>query len=84
MSPRGRRVTASQIGQYAFCAYAWWLSVVEKHQPIDMGAIEAGTDLHERHGWRVSLARGFSRLALTALGIALLFLLIWVITVVLR
>jgi hypothetical protein len=83
MSPRGRRVTASQIGQYAFCAYAWWLSVIEKHQPADMGAIDAGTGLHERHGWQVSLARGFSRLALIALGCAFLLLLIWAATAVL-
>ena len=77
MAPRGRRVTASQIGQYAYCAHAWWLSAVEGHEPTDLGAISAGTTAHERHGWHVSLSRGLGRLALILLGLALLALLIW-------
>ena len=76
MSPRGRRITASQVGQYAYCAHAWWLSAVERRAPTDLKAISAGTTAHERHGWRVSLGRGLNRLALILLGLALLALLI--------
>ena len=78
MSPKGKRISASQVGQYAYCAHAWWLGVVEGHQPSDLDVIEKGTHAHERHGWRVSLARTFRRLALVLLGIALVALLIWV------
>jgi hypothetical protein len=80
MSPRGKRVTASQVGQYAYCAHAWWLGVVEGHEPSDLDVIERGTQAHERHGWRVSLARTFRKLALILLGIALAALLIWLLT----
>jgi hypothetical protein len=77
MSPRGKRVSASQVGQYAYCAHAWWLAVVEKREPSDLDALESGTRAHERHGWQVSLARGFRRLALWMLAVAVLALLAW-------
>ena len=77
MSPRGKRVTASQVGLYAFCANAWWLSVVEKHKPADMGAFARGTRVHERHGWQVALARGARRLAFVLVGAAVVTLLVW-------
>jgi hypothetical protein len=77
MSPRGRRVSASQVGQYAYCAHAWWLAVIEKREPADLDALERGTRAHERHGWQVSLARGFLRLALWMLAGAVLALLAW-------
>ena len=77
MAPRGRRVTASQVGQYAYCARAWWLNAIEGVAPTDLGAFSAGTAAHERHGWRVSLSRGLGRLALILLGLALLALLVW-------
>ena len=77
MSPRGKRVTASEVGLYAFCAHAWWLSVVEKHKPADMGALARGVRVHERHGWQVALARGARRVALVLVGAAVVTLLVW-------
>ncbi len=77
MAPRSRRVSASQVGQYAYCARAWWLAVVEKREPQNPALLDAGTSEHERHGWEVSLARGTSRLALALLGIAALGLIVW-------
>ena len=77
MSPRSRRVTASQVGQYTYCARAWWLAVIEKREPMDQALLDAGTRAHERHGWRVSLAQKGNRLALILLGSALLLLLVW-------
>jgi CRISPR/Cas system-associated exonuclease Cas4 (RecB family) len=79
VSPRGRRVTASQVGQYAFCARAWWLGVVEGLEPTNPEALAEGTAAHERHGWRVSVARGFSQIAFLLLGAALFALAIGVI-----
>jgi hypothetical protein len=77
MPSKSRRITASQVGQYAYCAQAWWLGVVEGCEPRNVRAIRAGTAVHGRHGWRVSLARGAGLAALALLGIACLALLIW-------
>ena len=77
MSPRGKRIAASEIGQYAYCARAWWLGVVKKLEPVHLQAMDAGTAAHERHGWQVVLARGIGKLALIVLGVAILLLLSW-------
>jgi hypothetical protein len=84
MSPRGKRVTASQVGQYTYCAHAWWLAVIEKCKPTDLAALDAGTKVHERHGWQVSLARKSKRLALGLFCSALLFLVVWAIATYVR
>lgn len=75
--PRGRRLTASQVGQYAFCAHAWWLNAIERREPDDLGDLIAGAAAHERHGWQVSISRGINRAALVLLGAALVVLLLW-------
>lgn len=77
MSPRGRRITASEIGQYAYCARAWWLSAIKKQEPTNLQAMDAGTAAHERHGWQVVLARRLGKLALILLATAILLLLAW-------
>ena len=79
MAPRTRRVTASQVGQYAFCARAWWLATVEKREPAHQARLDAGQATHERHGWNVALARSSRRLALIVVGAASLTLAIWAI-----
>jgi hypothetical protein len=77
MSPRAKRLSASEVGQYAFCPYAWWLGSVEGKKPIDYGALEDGVRAHERHGWRVAVARGIHKLAWWMLVAAGAALLIW-------
>lgn len=77
MAPRTRRVTASQVGQYAYCARAWWLATVEKRQPIHQDQLDTGQNVHERHGWDVAVARTAKRLALFLLILAALALSIW-------
>ena len=84
MAPRTKRVTASQVGQYAFCARAWWLATVEKREPVHQARLDAGTVAHERHGWNVALARGSRRLALIIVGIATLALATWAILSLVR
>ena len=84
MPPKSRRVSASQVGQYAFCARAWWLSVIEKREPENPAVLDAGTRAHERHGWEVSLARITGRLALFFLGVALLALAAWALVTLVR
>ena len=79
MAPRARRVTASQVGQYAFCARAWWLGSIENREPVYLDRLEDGQSAHERHGWSVALARASSRLALLLVVVAALALAVWVI-----
>jgi hypothetical protein len=84
MAPRARRVTASQVGQYAFCARAWWLGTVEKREPAHQARLDAGQVTHERHGWNVALARTGSRLALLLAGAAVLALVAWTVLTLIR
>jgi hypothetical protein len=83
MSPRAKRVTASQIGQYAYCARAWWLGAIEGHVPADLEALDRGRRVHEHHGWRVSVARLIRRAGLLVLGAAAISALVWALTSVL-
>jgi hypothetical protein len=84
MSPRGKRVTASQVGQYTYCAHAWWLAVVEKREPTDLVALGAGMRVHERHGWQISVAQKSRKLALILLCSALLLFIAWAIVAFVR
>ncbi len=77
MSPKGRHLTASQVGQYVYCSCAWWLSAVEKRQPATLEPLEAGRRMHERHGLQVALARQMRRLAAVTLVVAALALGTW-------
>ena len=84
MAPRTRRVTASQVGQYAFCAQAWWLGTVEKREPAHQARLDAGQAMHERHGWNVVLARLARRLAMLLIAAAALALAAWALLALLR
>jgi hypothetical protein len=65
------------VGRYAYCAHAWWLAEFEKRDPVDLGVLEDGTKAHERHGWRVSMARVLYRAALFLLVVAAMVVLVW-------
>ena len=80
MSPKGKRVTASEIGQYAFCPRAWFFRTVEKVEPLNVEALGRGTIAHERHGWQVLMARGLVKLALVSFAVAALLTVAWGIT----
>ncbi len=45
-----RVIRASEIGQYAYCARAWWLARVLGYRSSHQEAMDAGTAAHERHG----------------------------------
>ena len=77
MPPKSRRISASQVGQYAYCARAWWLAIVEKHAPENPAVLNAGTQAHERHGWQLSLSQSAGKLALILAGIGLLLFVVW-------
>ena len=72
-----RVIRASEIGQYVFCAQAWWLREIERNTPADLGEFARGTRAHERHGWRVALSRTFRRVAILLLVAAAVALIAW-------
>lgn len=84
MSPRGKRLNASEIGQYAFCARAWWLNMVKKLEPVNVAELARGIAAHERHGWQVSLARSLNKVAIAMFGGGVLAVLIWAVARLIR
>ncbi len=84
MMRRGSRrlIRASEIGQYAFCARAWWLSQVQKQASSHAQEMAAGDQAHAIHGGWVHdaeqlrwMAGAFFVLALIVAGILLIRLL---------
>ncbi len=72
-------IRASEIGQYAYCAKAWWLSRVEGVQPSNLRQLEAGTAAHTRHGAQVVASALLARVALACLALGGLLAVIWLI-----
>ena len=73
---RDRIIRASEIGQYDFCAKAWWLGSIEGVSPSNIRELQAGTAAHEAHGQRVQRASQLqaAALVLVALGVIVLVL----------
>ena len=71
-----RIIRASEIGQYDFCAKAWWLGSIEGVQPSNIRELQAGTAAHEEHGRQVRRASQMqlAAYALVALGVIILML----------
>jgi hypothetical protein len=78
MPDRERFIRASEVGQYAYCARAWWLNQVQGVASENQEGLEAGKSAHKRHGRAVIAARRWQRLAwlffVLALGVALLLI----------
>jgi len=72
-----RFISASELGEYAYCRRAWWLRTVEGVTTATQGRrFEAGRAAHWRHGASLLLARVLALAAILALlGAALLFFL---------
>jgi hypothetical protein len=82
MSERGRReyIRASGMGEYTFCARAWWLRRMGVKPTLGGEARAAGTRWHEGHGRSVERARRLRLVAALciylALAVAVLLLLL--------
>lgn len=50
-------IRASEIGEYAYCARAWWLRRVAGLEPEGRERREHGAMLHRRHARSVALSR---------------------------
>lgn len=67
-------ITASEVGEFVFCAKAWQLKR-EGHEP-DSPHLAAGTAFHQQHGNQLTFARKLQRAAWVLVGVALLVLLV--------
>ena len=65
-------IRASEVGQYAFCARAWWLGSVEGQPSTLQEEMATGETAHRRHGQRVRASVTLRRTAYLLLALALL------------
>ena len=75
-----RIIRASELGQYSFCAKAWWLGSVEGVPSANIREMDAGTSEHERHGRTVWLSAWLSRAGWICLALGLFMLTLFLVT----
>lgn len=76
MDKSSRRVIrASEIGQYRYCARAWWLGSVMGVAPTNTRELAEGEAAHRRHGRAVWASRALILLAAALVLLALAALL---------
>jgi len=68
--PHDRVISASEIGQYTYCAHAWWLGSVQRLPSSLQREMAAGEATHVRHGRGVRASLGLGRLAYIVLLLA--------------
>ncbi len=67
-----RVVRASELGQYAYCARAWWLGRVLGYRSANLESMAAGEAVHARHGRKVLSSHRLRRWAYASLALGLL------------
>ena len=72
MSERGKLIRASEVGEYVYCARAWWLRREGAEQTRGQEARAAGTAWHLEHGRGVTAARRLRTLSTAAFLFAVL------------
>jgi len=81
LSERGKLIRASEVGEYVYCARAWWLRREGVEQTRGREAREAGTAWHMEHGRGVTTAARLRRLSsaagLLALACAIALIILW-------
>lgn len=69
-SQRQRVIRASEIGQYKYCAKAWWLGSVMGVPSANTRELAHGEAVHQQHGRTVWLAGALRWVALALLVVA--------------
>jgi CRISPR/Cas system-associated exonuclease Cas4 (RecB family) len=77
-----RVIRASEIGQYAFCARAWWLGSVQGRPSSHQREMTAGEMVHRRHGREVRMTTQLTLLAYILLAMAITLGVLWLIGLV--
>jgi hypothetical protein len=71
-----RIVRASEIGQYDFCAKAWWLGSIEGVSPSNIRELQKGTAAHAEHGRQVRRASQQQVAAFLLIGLGVIILML--------
>jgi len=71
-----RIIRASEVGEYVYCARAWWLRRVRGLAPGDEERLVSGRDFHAEHGRLALCARSLRRVAILLAILAGCFLLL--------
>jgi CRISPR/Cas system-associated exonuclease Cas4 (RecB family) len=74
-----RVIRASEIGQYAYCAQAWWLGSVRGVPSSRQREMAVGEMAHRRHGRGVTSSLWLNRLAYVVLLVALMVGIAWLV-----
>lgn len=69
-------IRASEVGEYVYCAHAWWLRRVAGLEPAGHERRELGTVLHRRHGRAVAGSRLLVILSMTLGLVAVLLIML--------
>ena len=69
---------ASEVGQHAYCARAWWLARRLKYRSSNIVELRHGTANHHAHGRSVLRYRRMRQLALALLLLAAVALVAWI------
>ncbi len=77
MAERDEIIRASEVGQYAYCARAWWLGQVMGYRSTNVPAMLQGTEQHRAHGRGVERAHRLRRVATILLLLAAAVLATW-------
>lgn len=74
---RDRRIIrASEIGQYAYCARAWWLSNIKGVPSANTRELAQGEVLHQRHGRLIWTAGALRLAAILLVAVAILLMVV--------
>ncbi|MBN1810251.1 MAG: hypothetical protein JXA14_00285 [Anaerolineae bacterium] len=73
-------IRASELGQYAYCAHAWWLGNVEGLPSGHQREMAAGEAIHQRHGRGVRTSLTLARLAYGVLLLAVVIGVVWLVS----
>jgi len=65
-------IRASEIGQYVYCAHAWWLNRVQGLAPANTEELALGRGFHAGHGRAVARVMHLRRSAVVLSGLAAL------------
>ena len=68
-------IRASEIGEYVYCARAWWLHRVQGAVSHNTAALASGQAAHDQHGRAVAAAQRQRRWALLLAAFGVLALL---------
>ena len=72
----GPIIRASEIGQYVYCAHAWWLGRSQRLSPANVEELALGRGFHAGHGRVVARVMYLRRSVVILAGLAVLCLIL--------